>query len=204
MAMVLGVGLVLGIVMQLAVVREFGAFQAVVAAIGVALVVAGHRVRARREPDVDVAVVEKFLSHDRIVMVGATDDPKKFGWTILRAFVDHGHEVVPVNPYRAMIDGLPCVPDLRSVPGEVDAVIVMLTGPAALDAVRECVRRDVSMVWLFRGVGSPGAWSPEAVALCREHGVAVIAGACPLMFLGPVTGAHQVHLRVRRFAHAVA
>jgi predicted CoA-binding protein len=80
----------------------------------------------------------------------------------------------------------------------------MLDGAAAYEAVRECVLRDVSIVWLFRGVGSPGAWSPEAVELCREHGVAVVAGACPLMFLGPVTGAHHAHLRIRRFVHAVA
>jgi hypothetical protein len=202
-AIVLGVGLVLWIVVQIAFLRGLSVLQAVYAAIGVAFVVAGRRVRSTRVPDVDVAMVERFFAAPRIVMIGATDDPKKFGTTIHRALVEHGHEVVPVNPRRATVGGLPCLPDLRSVSGEVDAVLVMLTGPAAYEAVRECVLRDVSTVWLFRGVGSPGAWSPEAVALCREHGVGVIAGACPLMFLGPVTGAHQVHLRVRRFAHAV-
>ena len=203
-AIVVGAGLVLWIVVQLAFLREFSAFQPVYAAIGVVFVVAGRRVRAARVPDVDVATVERFLAQPRIVMIGATDDRKKFGWAVYRAFVDHGHDVVPVNPHRTTIDGVPCLPDLRSVPGEVDAVIVMLTGPAAYESVRDCVLRDVSMVWLFRGVGGPGAWSPEAVALCHERGVAVIAGACPLMFLGPVTGAHHAHLAVRRFAHAVA
>jgi predicted CoA-binding protein len=202
-AIVVGAGLVLWIVVQLAFLREFSAFQPVYAALGVVFVVAGRRVRAARVPDVDVPTVERFLAEPRIVMIGATDDRKKFGRAVYRAFVDHGHDVVPVNPHRTTIDGVPCLPDLRSVQGEVDAVIVMLTGPAAYDAVRECVLRDVSMVWLFRGVGGPGAWSPEAVSLCHEHGVAVIAGACPLMFLGPVTGAHHAHLVVRRFSHAV-
>lgn len=203
-AIVLGWGLVAWILVQLAFLREFSAFQPVYAAIGVAFVVAGRRVRTQREPDVDVSLVERFLAHERVVMIGATDDPKKFGSTIHAAFVQHGHEVVPVNPRRESVAGTSCWPDLRSVPGEVDAVIIVLEGPAAFDAVRECVLRDVSMVWLFRGVGSPGAWSHEAVQLCREHGAEVIAGACPLMFLGPVTGAHSAHLRVRRFAHAIA
>ena len=204
MAIVLGVGLVLWILVQLAFLGGFHVLQAVYAVIGVAFVIAGRRVRAVRPPEVDVSLVERFLAQPRIVMIGATDDPKKFGWAVYRAFVDHGHEVMPVNPRRTTVDGVTCLPDLRSVPGEVEAAIVMLTGPAAYDAVRECVLRDVSTVWLFRGVGGPGAWSPEAVALCHEHGVAVIAGACPLMFLGPVTGAHHAHLAVRRFAHAVA
>ncbi len=203
-AIVLGWGLVAWIVVQLAFLLEFSAFQPVYAAIGVAFIVAGRRVRAQQEPDVDVALVQRFLAHERVVMIGATDDPKKFGSTVATAFVQHGYEVVPVNPRRASVAGIPCWCDLRSVPGEVDAVIIVLEGPAALAAVRECALRDVSMVWLFRGVGSPGAWSPEAVQLCREQGLAVIAGACPLMFLGPVTGAHHLHLRVRRFAHAVA
>jgi predicted CoA-binding protein len=191
------------IAVQLAFLRELSVFHPVYAAIGVAFVVVGVRLRARRVPEVDVALVERFLAQPRIVMVGATDDPKKFGSSIVRALVEHGIEVVPVNPRRESVAGVPCVPDLRSVPGEVDAVLVMLSGPAAGAAVHECVLRAVPMVWLFRGAGAPGALSPAAVESCRANGIEVIAGACPLMFLGPVTGVHQAHLAVRRFAHAV-
>ena len=205
-SIVVGAVLVLWIVVQLAFLREFSAFQPIYAAIGVAFVVAGRRVRAaprtRCRRGARRAVPRPA---ERIVMIGATDDPKKFGATMFRALVDHGHDVVPVNPHRSTIDGITCLPDLRAVPGEVDAVMVMLTGPAALDAVRECVLRDVSMVWLFRGVGSPGRVVSRGRLRCvATDGVAVIAGACPLMFLAPVSGAHQAHLRVRRFAHAVA
>ncbi len=191
------------IAVQLAVLREFSFFQPMYAAIGVAFVVAGVRIRSRRAPDVDIALVERFLAQQRIVMIGATDNPRKFGSTVFRAFIDHGYDVVPVNPHHDRIDGVPCVPELRAVPGEVDAALVMLTGPAADQAVRDCVLRSVSMVWLFRGAGSPGAMTSEAVELCRVNGVQVIAGACPLMFLAPVRGVHQAHLSVRRFARAV-
>jgi predicted CoA-binding protein len=191
------------ILVQLAFLREFSVFQPVYLAVGVVFVVVGRRVRARREPEVDTALVQRFLAEPRIVMFGATDDPKKFGSTIFRALVEHGYDVVPVNPHHSELDGIACVPDLRSVKGEVEAALIMLTGPAALQAVRECVHRSVTTVWLFRGAGSPGALSPEAVAMCHANGVQVVAGACPLMFLGPVTGAHHAHLAVRRFSGAV-
>ena len=202
-AIVVGVTTVGWIAVQLAFIREVSFFHPMYAAIGIGFVVAGVRLRARVVPEVDVTLVERCLAQPRIVMIGATDDPEKFGTTIFRALVDHGHEVVPVNPHRGEIDGLQCWPDLHSVPGEVDAVLVMLTGPAAVEAVRECVLRSVSMVWLFRGAGSPGAMSRDAVELCRANGIEVVAGACPLMFLVPVSGGHRAHLSVRRFAHTV-
>ena len=33
--------------------------------------------------------------------------------------------------------------------------------------------------------------SAEAVRLCRENGIAVIDGACPLMYVQPVDFAHR-------------
>jgi hypothetical protein len=37
-----------------------------------------------------------------------------------------------------------------------------------------------------------------------DHGVDVVAGACPLMFVEPVRGAHRLHLAIRRLKHSVA
>lgn len=59
--------------------------------------------------------------------------------------------------------------------------------------------RGVPRVWLFRGVGSPGAMCDEAVRACEGAGIDVVAGACPLMFLKPVAPIHQVHSALRRF-----
>ena len=68
----------------------------------------------------------------------------------------------------------------------------MVPADAAAGVVREAIDRGITRVWLHRG-GGQGAVSDEAVALCREHGVAVVDGACPLMFEAPVRGIHWVH-----------
>ncbi len=52
-------------------------------------------------------------------------------------------------------------------------------------------------VWLHRGVGT-GAVSERAVELCREAGVAVVDGACPLMFAEPVGAFHKLHRMISR------
>ena len=109
-----------------------------------------------------------------------------------------------MNPHTDVVAGDICYPDLGSVPGTIDGVIVMVSRRDSADVVRACVERGVSRVWLFQGLGGPGAVSDEAVRLCEEHGIDVVAGACPLMFLQPVGWFHKVHRAARYFSGSLA
>ena len=144
-----------------------------------------------------------FLSQPRITVVGASDDRSNFGGTVYRALRDHGVDVVPVHPTAATVAGDLCHPDLASVP-DLGAVLVMVNPAQAIDVVRTCLDRGVDRIWLFKGLGGPGAVSSEALQLCEERGVDVIAGACPLMFLEPVGLPHRVHRVFRRLNGSLA
>jgi uncharacterized protein len=75
---------------------------------------------------------------------------------------------------------------------------VMVHRDLAADVVRAAAERGITRVWLFKGLGAPGAVSEEALDECASHGMKVVAGACPLMFLEPVGGLHRLHRAVRR------
>jgi predicted CoA-binding protein len=139
-----------------------------------------------------------FLAGGRIAVVGASTEKANFGGTVYRTLRDHGCDVVAVHPGEADIDGDTTYPDLASVPGPVEGVIVMVGQQLAPAVVREAAARGVGRVWLFKGLGGPGALSDEAVAVARHYGLDVVAGACPLMFLEPVGLAHRVHRAARR------
>src|SRR3954469_1396517 len=128
---------------------------------------------------IDQRLATDFLDGHRIALVGASDDPKSFATTIHRALLDHHYDVVAVNPRRDSVSGRACYPTVSAVPGEVDGVIVMVPAASAADVVADAVTKGVQRVWLFKGLGSEGAVSDEAVARCRAHGVDVVAGACP-------------------------
>jgi predicted CoA-binding protein len=147
---------------------------------------------------IDPRDVSAFLTGHRIALVGASDDKRSFGNTVYLALRDHGFDVVGVNPNTPTVAGDPCVRDLDAVTGELDGVMVMVNADAALDVVRAAIARGVRSIWLFKGLGAPGAVSDEAVKLCEESNVRVVAGACPLMFLEPVGGFHRTH---RFFRH---
>lgn len=143
--------------------------------------------------------VQGFLAGRRIAVVGASDEKSNFGRTIYRELREHGYDAVAVNPGAAEVAGDPCYPAVAAVPAPpLDGVIVMVNAQAALEVIDQCAVAGVPRVWLFRGLGKPGAVSDEAVARCAEHGMEVVAGACPLMFLEPVGWFHRAHRAIRR------
>ncbi|MGB8857723.1 MAG: CoA-binding protein [Ilumatobacteraceae bacterium] len=203
-ALVAGTLLVGWIVIELAFIREVSFLHPLCAVAGAAFAVVGSLTRGGADHVVDRAAVARFLAAPRIALVGASSDPKKFGNSVFRALRDHGYDVVPVNPGAAEIEGVPCVATVADLDSDVDAAMVMLTGDAAVEAVNNCAARGVRAVWLFRGIGSPGAVSDASVEACHQHSLDVVVGACPLMFLEPVASAHKVHLAVRRYNRAFA
>lgn len=137
-----------------------------------------------------------FLGHRRIAVTGVSRDPAGHGGnSVYRRLRERGYEVFAVNPNAETVEDDPAYPDLRSIPGGVDAVVVATRPEAAVGTVRECVDLGIDHVWMHRALG-PGSVSEEAAALGREHGITVIDGGCPLMHEPCQDGAHRVMGRV--------
>jgi predicted CoA-binding protein len=98
--------------------------------------------------------------------------------------------VYAVNPRISAFDGVPCYPDLKSIPEKPNAVF-MLTNPRVTEqVVQQCMDLGIKHVWMHCLMGtklglSPGATSvsASAVEMCRKNGIAVIPGSCPAQFL---------------------
>lgn len=147
---------------------------------------------------VSVESAEAFLAGRRIAVVGASDERGNMGGAILRELWLHGHEVVPVHPTARLAGGHRCYPTIGDLPGPIDGAIVVVPADAAVDVVRQCIAAGVPAIWLFKGIGSEGAVSDEAIALCHEAGIPVVPGACPLMFIRPVGTVHRIHRAAQR------
>ncbi len=123
-----------------------------------------------------------FLAHRRIAVAGVSREPQGHGANLVyRRMRERGYAVFAVNPSADAVEGDRCYPDLRSIPGGVDAVVIATAPSASVAVVRECIAAGIGHVWMHRGPG-PGSVSSEAVELCEANGVEVIAGGCPLMF----------------------
>lgn len=142
-------------------------------------------------------IIEDFLAQHRIAFVGASHDPKEFSATVYRELKARGYELHPVNPHATEIEGDPCVATVDELPDGIDGAIVMVPADASAGVVEACIGRGIPRVWLHKG-GGPSSVSDEAVALCREHGIEVVDGACPMMFAEPVGWFHRIHRAERK------
>ncbi len=141
--------------------------------------------------------IEDFLAQRHLAVVGVSRDSRQFANALYRRLRDGGRTLYPVNAAAAgaPMEGDRSFTSLAGVPDPLDGVLVMVPFTASAEVVRQALARGVRRVWLHRGAGR-GAVSEEAVRLCRDAGVPVVDGACPLMFEEPVRGVHRLHRAV--------
>jgi uncharacterized protein len=123
-----------------------------------------------------------FLANTRVAVTGVSRTPKTHGSNnVYRRLRERGYEVFAVNPNAREVEGDPCYPDLESIAGGVDAVVIGTRPEIAENTMRECADLGIKHVWMHRGPGA-GSVSAAAAAYGRQHGITVIDGGCPLMF----------------------
>jgi predicted CoA-binding protein len=136
------------------------------------------------------APVTAFLAGRRFAVAGVSRDSTQPANAIYRKLRDAGCEVVAINPNSAEVEGVRSWPDLASVPGDVDGVVVATHPAVSAAVVRQCAERGVRRVWLHRSFGA-GSVSEDAVREAAAAGIDCIVGGCPLMYCAPVDLGHR-------------
>lgn len=149
------------------------------------------------DQQVSLETIEDFLAQKRIAMVGVSRKKADFSASLFKELCNRGYDVVPVNPNATEVLGRRCYARLQDIHPPVEAALLMTPATLTDAVVKECAEAGIKRVWMYRARGQ-GAVTPEAVAFCREHGISVVPGQCPFMFL-PDTGAvHRFHGFIRR------
>jgi predicted CoA-binding protein len=128
--------------------------------------------------------IHGFLAQKRIAVAGVSRNKGQHpvGNLVYHRLKATGHEVFPVNPQMQTFEGERCYPDLRSIPGGVDGVVIITRPETTERIVRDCADAGVRRVWMHQSMGQGSSVSPAAVDYCRQHDISVIAGACPMMY----------------------
>ncbi len=136
------------------------------------------------------AVIVDFLSGKRIAVAGVTRGGQQPANAIFRRLRETGHEAIPVNPNASEVEGERCYPNLESVPGAIDGLMVVTHPDVSADLVRQASERGIKRIWFHRSFGD-GSVSDTALQECGRRGIQPIVGGCPLMFCGNVDVAHR-------------
>lgn len=111
-----------------------------------------------------------------IAMVGASPDPTKFSYGVLRVLHEQGYKMIPVNPREAGNDirGLNVVGSLKDIDEPVDMVQVFRASDALPGIAKEAVDIGAKVLW-----GQIGVYHEEAAKIAEEAGLRVVMNRCP-------------------------
>ena len=137
--------------------------------------------------------VDDFLAQKRIAVVGVSRNNSHHptGNLIYHRLKRTGHDVFPLNPHMETLEGDRCYPDLQSIPGGVDGVVIVTRPEITERIVHDCSDAGVRRVWMHQSIGKGSSVSPEAVEYCGQHDISVIAGACPMLYGDGVDFGHK-------------
>ncbi|MFQ5419291.1 MAG: CoA-binding protein [Anaerolineae bacterium] len=124
-----------------------------------------------------------FLAQERIAVAGVSRKGQETANLIYRKLRDTGRQVFAVNPHANVVEGDMCYPDMQSIPGGVDGVVIVTRPELTAKIVEDCVAAGVPRVWMHNNTFMPSSVSDTAVQLCRDNDITVLDGGCPMMFL---------------------
>ena len=108
-----------------------------------------------------------------IAVVGASDDPAKYGSRIYRDLKAKGFTVFGVNPNRETVDGDRASASLGNLPEPPTIVNLVVPPPSTLRVLEKCKELGLMNVWV-----QPGAESDEVIDFLDAEGFNYLANAC--------------------------
>ena len=121
-------------------------------------------------------LADVLASVKTIAMVGASPDPTKFSYGVLRVLHEQGFEMFPINnkPDIKEIRGIKVFPTLDAVDQPVDMVQVFRKSEALYGVAEEAINIGAKVLW-----GQIGVFNEDAATLAESAGMQVVMNRCP-------------------------
>ena len=126
-----------------------------------------------------------FFQPSGVALIGASRDPAKLGYAVLRNLLQHGYTgpVYPVNPKADEILGTRCYASILDVPDPVELAVIIAPAAATPDIMEQVGQRGIHAAVIISGgfseIGQPGeALENRVVEIARRHNIRLIGPNC--------------------------
>jgi len=120
-----------------------------------------------------MAEAEILTTYRTVAIVGLSSDPLKPSCKVAVYLVDHGYNVIPVNPKAAEILGKKSYPSLSAVPEKVEIVDIFRRPEDVMPIVEEAIKVGAKVVWMQEGIVNEAA-----AQKAQEAGLQVVMDKC--------------------------
>ncbi|QIK40565.1 acetate--CoA ligase family protein [Pontivivens nitratireducens] len=141
----------------------------------------------------DLSHVDGLLTPRSVAVIGASEDVTRIGGRPIAAMLKAGYKgrILPVNPKRETVQGLPCYADIDALPVAPDAALIAVPAKLVPETIVALGRKGCKAATLFSaGFAETGE---EGEAAQRE--LVALAKSCGMRLLGPNTlGVYNVDI----------
>ena len=122
----------------------------------------------------DIETLRQVLSDCRtIAVVGLSDKPHRPSYFVGKYLLDHGYEVIPVNPTKSEILGRTSYPSLAEVPVPIDMIDCFRRSEQMPALAEAAIAVKARVLWMQLGVVND-----VAKALAEAGGLTVVMDRC--------------------------
>lgn len=123
-------------------------------------------------------MLEEMMLEKKIwAVVGANEDPTKYGNIIYKKLLSRGYKVYPVNPKYETVEGHPCYKDLSALPEKPEVLNMVVPPKRGLPVLEEAVRLGINNLWF-----QPGTYDEALLVFAASKGLTAVQ-ACVLVAL---------------------
>jgi len=128
-----------------------------------------------RDSHSDSEIIE-FYDLKNIAVVGMSKNEGKAAHYVPKYLIDHGYNVIPVNPTAGEIQGRKSYPEVSSAPDKIDIVDIFRPSEDVPAVVESALKKEgIKVIWMQEGI-----YSKEAERMAREKGIEVVYNRCML------------------------
>jgi acyl-CoA synthetase (NDP forming)/GNAT superfamily N-acetyltransferase len=134
---------------------------------------------AARERSATVASLQPVFAPRGVAVIGTSRRAGTVGRAVLANLKSGGYAgpLYAVNPNARELDGVPCFPDVGSLPLAPDLAVLAVPPVAVVGTAEACGRKGVrGLVVLTAAVDTPAG--ADLLAVCRRHGMRLIGPNC--------------------------
>ena len=115
-----------------------------------------------------------------IAIVGASSNPERDSYKVMKFLQDNGFDIFPVNPNLAntKILGQQCYANLEAIGEKIDMVDVFRAIEHIPSITNETIKIKAKILWMQEGL-----YSKEAESFAKNAGLTVVMNKCPKKIL---------------------
>lgn len=141
---------------------------------GLAFLGIGYRQVRKYEFMVNTMSSFKILrSFHTVALVGATTNPERPSNKVMSYLIEHGYNVIPVNPNINEVLGKKCYPTLSAIPEKIEVVDIFRRSEDVPPIVEEAIKIGAKVVWMQEGI-----INENAAKRARDAGLLVVMDKC--------------------------